>query len=440
MGQVYPKINPQDIKYTKFVKKRVSKNEAENKYLFFPGIDKRFDNFFEFLIHYLNKPIVFMDKYGAVPGSEFSTVQTIKDIEEKLGIREADSLKIKKSSIEITSYLMIELHYYNFRNKLLLNQILGLCPVREYSDSKAKTCYQEIGWIFYHELINVLVDPSFYQKCPGQQLSFHDLFSKRMLKTEDVNIYGEYRHAPGESNAKKEMESFVDASYYSFFINKGHWNSLMEAKNLKWTKNIEYAKIIYSKLENKGKNKVLFIPDEEQLGYMNFFKFIESSFSSSDVNVYQDVDFEDQLNRGEPEDYFYEPEKILLQYMLSPYGLLLDQPKVEYPEDSKIIGYYLKELWLFNKRHKPAIKLVLGFCPISERNKEKDLLQIKSVWVKFSDLSKRMTYFNVTKQTEIEDISLYDYFIDNKYSSEAHLEKEININDAKEMFKSIFDE
>ncbi len=71
------------------------------------------------------------------------------------------------------------------KHPLLMSRIIGICPIREFvreGDASGQVQYQKLFWVYYPEArpllaTNVVLNP--YN--PSQQMSFDDLFIKRLF-------------------------------------------------------------------------------------------------------------------------------------------------------------------------------------------------------------------------------------------------------------------
>jgi hypothetical protein len=164
----YPVLEASKIKYAKLVKKQIWKHNPANKLLFHPGIDKRYNNFFEYLMKNLiskapfYSPIYYYNNqlFHHEIGHEFSDISTYKDIEERMqyysNTMRDSTWSIIKASNTITSYFIHEMQFYDFKNKLILNQIIGFSPVYEYHNYKGELCFKEVAWIDFQEAATFL--------------------------------------------------------------------------------------------------------------------------------------------------------------------------------------------------------------------------------------------------------------------------------------------
>ena len=121
-------------------------------------------------------------------------------MEEKInfdtGEREMVPVTSEPRPDEVKQYMVKEEWYFDKQTSTLNVRIIGICPIREYireGDTSGEVQRQKLFWVYYPEArpllaTNVVLNP--YN--PAQQMSFDDLFIKRLFHSyivSEENVY-----------------------------------------------------------------------------------------------------------------------------------------------------------------------------------------------------------------------------------------------------------
>ena len=121
-------------------------------------------------------------------------------MEEKIDVNTGERIMVpvtsEARSTEVKQYMIKEEWYFDKGTSTLNVRIIGICPIREFfreGDTSGEVQRQKLFWVYYPEArpllaTNVVLNP--YN--PAQQMSFDDLFIKRLFHSYIVaeeNVY-----------------------------------------------------------------------------------------------------------------------------------------------------------------------------------------------------------------------------------------------------------
>ena len=204
-----PSVRESDVFWSQQIWRIIDVREKMNETLYYPTkeINGRTN-----LINLLLKGIENgqITPYDASKDDDFKIPMTLDQVKETFGATETTQEKInfdtgERETVkvqgnirpdEVKQYLIKEEWYFDKGTSTLNVRIIGICPVREFvrdGDTSGQVQRQKLFWVYYPEArpllaTNVVMNP--YN--PGQQMSFDDLFIKRMFHSYIIgeeNIY-----------------------------------------------------------------------------------------------------------------------------------------------------------------------------------------------------------------------------------------------------------
>ena len=488
------KINQEDIKYTKFVYKRVFKpgfrdlnyysdnnltKDSVNKQLFYPEEPKLgYLSLIDFVLDAIHKKgltayIANADDFG----HEYQNVLTEAGVYKQMGAEflldiietpEGDfdtaTIHIPYNSNEISSYIFQELWYYDFDDNVIQKNLVGLCPVRRYyrddDFTKEQPLFQKVFWIYYPEFRQIAIEQDvFPNKCSKKQTFDNFLFDK--------NYYG---LDMGDTASYKYLEdSYIYKNIYlnlDFISNSPNkvCKNITENVVYKPKKYLEYpkrqkfktAKIVYNKIESKD-NYRLFKPEKPQMGYKSMIDIILDAFFYSGIGIFETDDFSKQISLDELMKNLGETTSInVFENIEGDYDTV--KFKVPY-ESSEVTSYIFKELHFFDKKGELKAKRIIAICAVREYYRLDDIDKLhpkfnKLFWVKYHDIKPflqknnlanlRRAYFEYNDEAlEIdqnfepkENISINSFLINGNYKSKELKILNISKKEVKALLKN----
>ncbi len=202
-------VREADIFWSQKIWRIIDVREKMNQTLFYPTkeIDGRI-NLIKLLLNGIENGQI--TPYDASFDDDFKIPLTLDQVKEKFGATATQEEKIdfdtgertmvtvqsEARDTEVKQYMLKEEWYFDKGTSTLNVRIIGICPIREYvreGDTSGQVQREKLFWVYYPEVrpllaTNVVLNP--YN--PAQQLSFDDLFIKRLFHsyiTAEENVY-----------------------------------------------------------------------------------------------------------------------------------------------------------------------------------------------------------------------------------------------------------
>lgn len=133
----------------------------------------------------------------------FQNYQEVKDIRKRVevmpveirpGVSVMDTVDITWAPTEIKQILIKEVWYFDRKDSRLHNEIIGLCPIREYNYNSMKR-RERMFWIYYPEVREYFATLTVYNPENDKPLySYDDLFVNRYFSSyfvQEANVYND---------------------------------------------------------------------------------------------------------------------------------------------------------------------------------------------------------------------------------------------------------
>ena len=198
-----------DIFWSQKIWRVIDLREKMNQTLYYPSVE------IEGRINLINLLLKGIENgqitpYDASYDDDFKVPMTYEQVKESFGAKATTEEKIdfdtgERTTVtvqgeirpnEIKQYMIKEEWYFDKQTSTLNVRIIGICPIREFvreGDTSGQVQRQKLFWIYYPEArpflsTNIVLNP--YN--PAQQISFDDLFIKRLFHSYIVaeeNVY-----------------------------------------------------------------------------------------------------------------------------------------------------------------------------------------------------------------------------------------------------------
>ncbi len=313
------------------------------------------------------------------------------------------------SSSEVKKYIIKEVEFYDDKGIIIESRILGLIPIREWSDEPdpygiitARTYKSKLFYVPFNnpEVRKLLTQNYAYRFTSDDNSSFLSFFQNRKYKTENIDT-----EPAAVSTALKECG--IQPSEYSY-------NGSFE-KDLN-IKPDYHPKIVFREVNNKDSvNYQLFQPAQAMNGLISFFDLLMSGIEKGAAQGYAyntEGEFASQLNLSDIKRITGTSEDTIIVIDAETGKEYLT---VNEPYKPIIKKYIIKEI------HTGTAVYILGVCPVMEYFEENDYdkknpKMANTFWIPFTK-----TFMQVLIKQEIirmnceEGNSFGDYFTQRKY-------------------------
>lgn len=187
-----------DIFWSQKIWRVIDLREKMNQTLYYPSVEiEGRVNLINLLLNGIENGQI--TPYDASVDDDFKVPMTFEQVKESFGAKTTMEEKIdfdtgERTTVavagdirpnEVKQYMIKEEWYFDKGTSTLNVRIIGICPIREFvneGDASGETRYQKLFWVYYPEArpllaTNVVLNP--YN--PSQQMSFDDLFIKRLF-------------------------------------------------------------------------------------------------------------------------------------------------------------------------------------------------------------------------------------------------------------------
>jgi len=213
----YQYLREADVLWSKIVWRTIELKEKINLPLYFPlqAIGDR-KSLIDVLLYAIQNQG--LTAYGESANNEFSNTLTVKDIEERFGVKSdtffVDDVSnpggppIKRvadgtmNTSEVKQYILKELWYFDKQRSKLEVRIIGICPVRVYSKETTEDAEMEgpeslfkkkLFWVYFPEARNILANQEVFNPYNDKESrSFDDIFQNRMFSSyiiQESNVF-----------------------------------------------------------------------------------------------------------------------------------------------------------------------------------------------------------------------------------------------------------
>lgn len=181
---------------------------------------------------------------------------------------------------------------------------------------------------------------------------------------------------------------------------------------------IPWMRIIYSSLDlKKEKNLPLYYPEESTEEQENLFRLIMKLLAENKIGAYEYLDgreiFNDeyQVNVKETLDRFHILYEENENAGSKKAKLTIDPSDVPANE---VLSYYIKEMWVFDKRNSGLKSEIVAICPILHRVGDfgGEAVKYPMFWVKYSDVRPYMAqqYIITSSENNVRNYTFDDFF------------------------------
>ncbi len=191
----YQFVREADVMWSKIVWRQIELSEKMNIQFYFPTepMDGRM-SLIDLLLEGIHTQG--LTAYWENGRDEFGTILTEKEVHERMGARQTVQ-EIPYSSMEIKSYLMKELWFFDKQRSVMEVRIIGICPLRVYyrddDVDQERPLRAKTFWVYYPEARKLLSGAEvFNPQNDGHRLSYEDVFQKRYFSSfimAESNIY-----------------------------------------------------------------------------------------------------------------------------------------------------------------------------------------------------------------------------------------------------------
>lgn len=204
-----PSVREADVFWSQKIWRIIDLREKMNQTLYYPSVEiEGRVNLINLLLNGIENGQI--TPYDASFDDDFKVPMTYQQVKESFGAKATTEEKIdfdtgERTTVtvageirpnEVKQYMIKEEWYFDKQTSTLNVRIIGICPIREYvreGDMSGQKQYQKLFWVYYPEArpllaTNVVLNP--YN--PSQQMSFDDLFIKRLFHSYVVaeeNVY-----------------------------------------------------------------------------------------------------------------------------------------------------------------------------------------------------------------------------------------------------------
>lgn len=222
-----PTVREADVFWSQQIWRIIDLREKMNQRLYYPSveIDGKI-NLINLLLNGIKNSQI--TPYDASLDDDFKVPMSYEQVKESFGAQTTQEEKIdfdtgERTMVtvqgeirpnEIKQYMVKEEWYFDKQTSTLNVRIIGICPIREFvntGDASGEVRRQKLFWVYYPEARPLLsTNIVLNQYNPAQQMSFDDLFVKRLFNSYIVteeNVYNNRNISAYLSGKEAMLES-----------------------------------------------------------------------------------------------------------------------------------------------------------------------------------------------------------------------------------------
>ncbi|MFO8235499.1 MAG: gliding motility protein GldN [Bacteroidales bacterium] len=202
----YAHLREADVMWSKKLWQMIDVRKKMNQPLYFPIEDMRDrKSLIQLIVHGIEEEGLTVYESDLFKEDEIMTEDEAKselgaetvttEVQQEDGSMETEEVDRGVQYDEITKYLIKEQWYFDRKHSTLQVRILGICPIREYTDEDTGEKRKRMAfWIYFPEARSVFAKHEvFNRNNDAQRVSFDDFFHQRRFDsyvTSESNVYG----------------------------------------------------------------------------------------------------------------------------------------------------------------------------------------------------------------------------------------------------------